>query len=340
MPAPGRSAPDEPHDAGALAHALEPAIRAACDDRLSTVEWFRADWQRGGAATGYARFQLSPSDSRDVVVKLPLSPIESRFLVGLASTDAPTPRVVAHGDSLGGYDLAWVVMERVPGAPLSASLHPEVFADICNAAAAFHRHAGDLWPVASALADAERWRFRTDPDWPALIDRARHAAKDSRIPEASRWNDAIRHAQRSLPRILPPWLSRPIRCWRHGDLHPGNAMRRPDPSPWGQPACILLDFAETTPGHWVEDAVYLERMHWGRASNGKPALDGVKTVSLLAKARKALGLETDGDYGLLANLRRVLTAATLPAFLDREGTKAHLHAGLETLERLLPLVTK
>ncbi len=342
--------------AGELAHMLEPVIRERCGGKLSPVSWFRADWQRGGAATGYASFEVAPGDSREVVVKLPVGPTEYRVAVALGGADAPTPRVVAHAESLGAYDLAWLVMERVPGAPLTAVLHKEAFAELCAAAAAFQLHMARAWPMvgdgaSAALAQSTGGQAAgsesrptiapADPDWAALLDKARHAVKDSRIPETGRWNDGIRHTQKALPTILSAWAARPINAWRHGDLHAGNAMRRPEGSPWGPAGCVLLDFAEVAPGHWVEDAVYLERMHWGRpGADGKPALEGVKTVSLLGKARKSLGLDTSGDYGALANIRRVLSAATIPAFLDREGTKGHLHVALETLDRLLPLVVK
>lgn len=314
----------------ALASALAPALLDACAGRLSPIAWFRADWQRGGAGTGYAAWTFDDGSTRDVVVKLPVGPVERRFTVGLSETDAPSPRVVAHGMELGGYDLAWLVMERLPGDPLAAALHKEVFQELAEACAAFHHRAGELWPIGP---DARR---AADPDWGALIETARAAAKDSHIPHYAQWNDALKHTQKALPRLLAAWTARPINTWRHGDLHAGNAMRRPDGSPWGTPGCVLLDFAEVQPGHWVEDAVYLERMHWGR----KDALDGVKPVSLLAKARRARGLDTEGDYGALANIRRVLTAASIPAFLDREGTPSHLNASLETLERLLPVVGK
>lgn len=350
MPDPGPIGIAQPgKDAGGLAHALEPVIRAQCEAmsgaRLSALSWFRADWQRGGASTAYAVATLPTGEAREVVVKMPVGPTEHKVTVALGALDAPTPRLIAHGAELAGYDLAWLVMERIPGQPLTTALHREVFAELCAAAAGFQKHILDSFPM-TGEAGARLTTAPADPDWPALIDRARHAVKDSHIPEASKWNDALKHTQKALPSILAAWQARPINAWRHGDLHAGNAMRRPVASPWGPACCVLLDFAEVQPGHWVEDAVYLERMHWGAViphghdGSGKPALEGVKTVSLLAKARKALGLQTDGDYGALANVRRVLAAATVPAFLDREGTKAHLHAALETLERLLPIVAK
>ena len=106
-------------DASELAHALEPALRDACDGRLGPVRWFRTDWQRGGAATGFSTFRYDGEETpRDVVVKLPIGPTEHRTLVELGKTDAPTPRVAADGGTglvrrrLGGDG-------ETPGLPLS-----------------------------------------------------------------------------------------------------------------------------------------------------------------------------------------------------------------------------
>lgn len=61
------------------------------------------------------------------------------------------------------------------------------------------------------------------------------------------------------------WESRPRDTWCHGDLHPGNAMRR-DLGNGQRGRCVLLDLAFVHPGHWVEDAVYIERQFWARPS--------------------------------------------------------------------------
>ena len=37
-----------------LASSLEPALRKQTNNRLNDIHWFRTDWQRGGAATGFA----------------------------------------------------------------------------------------------------------------------------------------------------------------------------------------------------------------------------------------------------------------------------------------------
>ena len=177
------------------------------------------------------------------------------------------------------------------------------------------------------------------------------------IQEAQRWNQAIKHVQHVLPRLVARWESRPINTWCHGDLHPGNAMRRPaaaggplppgatpgggdgGPTPADNPApCVLLDLALVHAGHWVEDAVYLERLYWGKPE----LLHGVKPVSALSKFRKELGLHPapGEDSAMLASVRRVLMAASAPAYLHREGHPRYVHTALETIERLLPLVSK
>ncbi len=321
--------PDLPNGASgaALASALGPALVQHCDGRLSDIAWFRSDWQRGGAGTGYATWTFDDGSKRDVVVKLPIGPTEHRFLVGLAKTDAPTPRIVAEGSEIAGYDLAWAVMERCPGSPMARSLTKEHFQELCDAAARFYKHALDVCPVDKPAPE---------PDWAAALTKSREATKNARLNHASHWNDLIHKVQKCLDRFLPTWLARAVTGWRHGDLHPGNAMHRPEGSPWGPAGCVLLDLAEVRPGHWVEDAIYLEHLHWSRPE----ALDGVKCVSLLAKARRAVGLDTSDDYPTLANIRRVLYAATAPANIRQEGSSAHLDASLKTLERLLPVVSK
>ncbi len=317
-------------DAHDLGPALQPALLAACEGRLRDIHWFRVDWQIGGAATAHAKYRRGEGEPLlDVVVKLPVGPREYRFLTGLCDTPAPTPRLAQHGKELGGYDFAWIVMERLPGNPPSPLLHRDVFERLTEAAAHFQWRCGERWPLEPPPPA---------PDWESLLDRARdalHANPD--VPDAQEWISAIKHTHKALERLVAVWSARSINCWRHGDLHPGNCMERPAGSPWGaDPGYVLFDLAEAQPGHWVEDAVYLERQFWCRPD----VLDGVKPVSLLAKARRSLGLDTSDDYGRLANIRRVLMAATSPAFLHQEGRPAYMRAALGVLDRLLPQVTK
>ncbi len=312
------------HDLGP---SLEPQLKEACKGALQDVRWFRTDWQRGGAATAYAKHVTVGGEVLDVVVKLPVGPREYRFLTGLGETDAPTPRVVFHGLELGGYDFAWVVMERLPGNPLSASVSKQTFHQLTEAAARVQMRAGEKW----ALSEAE------NPfNWTFLLDKAKEAIRNNHPKEEHEWAGLIRHTHRVLPTLVTMWNARAINSWCHGDLHAGNAMLRPENSPWGAAGTILFDMGEVHPGHWVEDAVYLERQYWGKPE----VLDGAKPLSLLAKARKALGLDCSDDYAMVANVRRLLMASVAPAFMHREGNPKYLHAAREIAERLLIMLGK
>lgn len=319
---------EEPQPAAQLAAhdlgpALEPALIEACEGRLTDVHWFRVDWQRSGAATAYAKYDVG-GEPRDVVVKLPIGPREYHFATALSGRAPQFASIVAHGMEVGGYDLAWIVMERVPGDPLAARLHKSVFMGLAEAAAAFYQHAREAFPD---VGDPR------DEDWEGEIGAARKAVKDNHIPREQEWSNALKETQKALPRLLARWKSRPADIWCHGDLHPGNLMQRNEGSAWGEPSCVLLDMAEVHAGHWVEDAVYVERRYWGKPD----VLEGIKPVSLIAKAMKKNGVTPDDSYADLANIRRVLMAATAPAFLRSEGHPAHLAGALATLEKTLPL---
>ena len=319
------SATGVPHDFGPQ---LEPALQQACGGKLHDIRWFRTDWQHGGAATAIGAYECVPGEPpREVVIKLPVGPKEYRFAVGLNATDAPTPRIAAHGLEIGGWDLAWLVMERLPGTPLAAHLHKEVFDALTHAAAGFYRHACATWPVP---APSESFPYEE------LIHRSREQAKAGGVPESQSWTHTLHDVQKHLPSLLLKWRARPINAWCHGDLHAGNAMRRPEDSPWGKPGCVLFDFAEVHPGHWVEDAIYLERMYWGKPE----ALAEIKPVSLMARARRSEGLDTSGDYAMIANIRRVLMASCAPAFARHDGHPRYMHGALEILHKFMPQVLK
>ena len=342
--------------AASLAAALEPVLRAACEERLSEVQWFRSSWQAGGAATGFATFRVEGADPVPVVVKLPVGPAEYRWTValgglphaverlddgplddggacevspGYACAMGPTPRVYAAGAAIGGYDLAWLVVERLDGTPVSNSMSRTSLESMLRATADWYTRAARLRAVDGARG------VKTE-NWEGLLSRAREAIKTHGIAEPQRWNHAVHQAQRALPTLTARWSARPINTWCHGDLHPGNAMLRRGFAGNGAGACVLIDLALVHPGHWLEDAVYLERLPWGRSE----LLDGVKPVNFLARACRDAGLPTGEDYTLLANVRRVLMAATAPAFLAREGHPKYIHAALEMLERCLPLATR
>jgi aminoglycoside phosphotransferase (APT) family kinase protein len=318
----------------ALGASLGPALIQHCHGRLSTIEWFRSTWQHGGAATGFARWRRDDGAEIEVLVKVPVGPVEYRWTTQLSdaaeslngfakipgASHLPTPRVLASADGLGEYDLAWLVMERLQGPTLTHGWCRESLESLLWSAALMQAKAEHLAPVGAAPAQ---------PDWEGLIHKARDIARASELPEAQHWNESVKHVQRHLPRLEARWAARPINAWCHGDLHPGNAMRRDDGGP-----CVLIDLALTHAGHWVEDAVYLERQFWGHAQG----LFGVHPVSLLAKYRRELGVTTEGDYGALANVRRVLMAACAPVYLEHEGNSRYLHAALETIDKVLPQV--
>jgi hypothetical protein len=325
------AASQSPHsghqDGMSLGTSLGPALTDACCGRLSHIEWFRSTWQHGGAATGFALWRGDDGRPTEVLVKLPVGPVEHRWTIALSEGPdgaAATPRILASGTTIGGYDLAWLVMERLDGHTLTHGWCKESLEDLLRAAARMQACAAARAPVS---------RPPSPPDWERAIAHAREIAKKSALPEAQHWNEAVKRVQKVLPRLAAKWSARPIDSWCHGDLHPGNAMRRRVPG-GERPPCILIDLALVHPGNWVEDAVYLERQFWGRPDQ----LFGVHPVSVIARCRRELGLPTDGDYGALANLRRVLMAACAPVNLAQEGHPRYLHAALETLERLLPQV--
>lgn len=311
------------HDLGPQ---LQPALESNCDGRLTDIHWFTTDWQRGGAATARATWRSDDGEPRDVVVKLPVGPVELKFHTLLAGNGAPVPGVAASGRELGGYDFAWIVMERLPGDPLSRRMEKATFRMICESAGVFYARASESTPIDERVPLTK---------WEEILDAARRALHETPVPNAQRWTNAVKKTQKALPALVSTWRARPINAWCHGDLHPGNALMREAGSSWGEPGCVLIDFAEVRAGHWVEDAIYLERIHWGRPD----VLKGVKTTSLIAKARRENGLENGEGYGELGNIRRVMLASCVPAFLSREGHPAYLEGALCVLEKLLPTVT-
>lgn len=119
----------------------------------------------------------------------------------------------------------------------------------------------------------------------------------------------------------------PLNTWCHGDFHGGNAMRR-----FGATrGCVLIDLALVHPGHWLEDALYLERQFWAKPE----LLHGIKPVTVLGRLHRERGMPDPG-YVDLANIRRVLMASTALSFVSAEGHPKYLHACLETVEKLLP----
>lgn len=321
-----------------LGRSLQPALERACRGKLDSIRWFKADWQRGGAATGFAT-ALVVRDSiegweteRQVVIKAPIGWTEYRALRDLGLTNAPTPRVMMMGTELEPYDFAWVVMERVPGSPIITRLDEDpraVFDMLADATARFYKHCLECW----GPPDSVPIRY----NWHALLERSITSLNDNpTIAHHDRWVRAIERTQAILDPIVTRWRARATDTWCHGDLHPGNAMIRPAGSAWGEPGVILIDFAEMHPGHWIEDAVYMERLFWAR----EPIASVTDPVEQIAAARLRHSLPVDDNYRELADIRRALKAASAPAFVHMEGHPAYLQAALAMLERVVPRLSR
>ena len=300
---------------------LEPALRQVCEGRLSPVRWFRTDWQHGGALTGYSNYQEDLSSEialHPVVVKLPITPNELRWLLRLQDAHGVVPRVYAHGDCLGGYDMAWVVMEHLPHGPLSPSWNGTAFDLIIDAAGQFY-NAAQQFPVNVTAPDEE---------WPVVLDRSRQWIRQQRPQHDKQWAKVLKHVARKLDDWMSVWSQRPVDQWCHGDLHLANAMTR-QPPPQG-PA-VLIDFALTHAGHWVEDAVYLEHLYWGH----RHKLDGRKPCQMMARKRRELGLTVHKNWAQWASIRRAMVAARTPSIRRFREDPHHLQACLAILEKEL-----
>jgi hypothetical protein len=309
-------------DPRSLAASLAPVLAESCEGKLSTIRWYRADWQRGGAATGTAEFELEAGGTAAVTVKLPVVQRELLWVNRLQKDPDQrgliAPRLYASGDSLGGYDLAWMVIERVPHGPLGAHWHDDHMARIAEAAARFYAGAS-RYPVDQPP--------RQEP-WEHLVEDARESLRVNDVPRRNEWRAAVKKLRGRLGPIVEEWEARDTDQWLHGDLHLANAMSRE--SMESGPVC-LIDFGEVRSGHWVEDAVYLERQLWARPQR----LKARKPVKEIAAARRSLGLAVEEDYSRLAMIRRALMAATAPKFLKSEGDPRHLDACLDWLEKAL-----
>lgn len=294
---------------------LEPALVRACRGQLSSVCWFRTDWQHGGALTGYATYQDERGGDHPVVVKLPVVPHERQWLIRLQRYSDVVPRVYAQGESLNGYDMAWVIMERLPHGPLGPSWNGHEFDLLVDAVGRFYNAARDFPVTGPALEE----------DWELILQRAREQTSRLGHAREKRWNKALKQARRKLKDWVEAWRERPVDQWCHGDLHLANAMTR-HPAPNG-PA-LLLDFALTHPGNWVEDAVYLEFQYWAH----RDQLGGRKICQLIARQRRALGLPVDSQWSRWASIRRAMLAIRTLTIGRHRNDPSHVQAALSLLE--------
>lgn len=296
-------------------------------------------WQRGGAATGFSTWTHESGECVRAMVKLPVGPVEHTWSTALGmvppqdwssqwALTLPIPRVLASGKEIGGADLAWIVTERLEGPPLGHELGEAGAQELIRAVADFQAAAMRIAPLGSRPVPTA---------WEVTVERSKATAKDGGIEHAPRWLEMLKKVYKALPYLKGKWEARATNAWCHGDLHPGNAMRRGMPAELIQKrGCVLIDLALVHAGHWVEDALYLERQFWGH----EEMLGGVKPVSLLAKLRRERGLPADDQYSELAAVRRVLTASCAPALMEREGNRKYLAAALGMIEKFLPQVAR
>lgn len=328
-----------------LGSSLGPALWEACGDRLGHIEWFSTPWQRSGSATARTWWRLPSGDVIQAIAKVPVNYREWRWTTALGAADPmmwdraeercrPVPRVLAGGLELGGYDMAWLVIEAVTGQTIARVLEQSAeqptraagaVVALCGAAAAFHKEAIDLATPAARDRDS-------DPDWSRLIARSNEACEVNPIGRQRDWIAALKGIEPLMPGLIARWSGRGHETWCHGDLHPGNAILRPSARADGTPCVALIDLGLIHAGHWIEDALYIERLHWGRPER----LGGVEPLLELAAAREALGLENGDDWRELAGVRRVLMAATSPAFLNHEHDARYLEAALRIISEYHP----
>ncbi len=306
-------------DQRALASSLEPALHKVLHGKLKPIHWFKADWQRGGAATGKSVYE-DESGTHQVVIKLPIGPQELIWTRRLqeSSEELVVPRLFASGSELGGYDLAWLVMECLPTGPLALRWHENHVQRIAAAAAKFY-------------ASAAAFKVNQDPKrepWEQLISDAQKSVKVNHIADHKRWAAALKTLKRRSQPLVEQWRARRADQWLHGDLHMANAMTRGE---FTKGSVVLIDLAEVHVGHWLEDAVYLERQFWAIPERMKQA----RPVRAIATARRRLGLEVETQFGQLAMVRRALLAGSAPAFMKSEGPPRYLAACLIRLESAL-----
>ena len=188
---------------------LEPVLHKSCGGRLSAINWFRTDWQRGGALTGYSHYRDDDGQNVAAMVKLPVPPAERLWLERLQAAGDVVPRLFAHGQALNGYDMAWLVMERMPHGPLGAAWQGRQFDLLIEAAGRFYKATE---PFAVDSPPPQR-------DWQAILQTARKKVSDRALPDAQRWKKVLKSADSKLRSWLSVWDDRRLDCWCHGDLH-------------------------------------------------------------------------------------------------------------------------
>lgn len=299
---------------------------AACDGRLRDVSWFTSDWQRGGSATARGVWDGGDAGEMPVIVKVPVGGIELRWSgrLGGGACEPCVPRVVASGETLNGYDLGWLVLERVEGETVASDPSARHVRLLIEAAASFQ---------ARAIEHEAPAHPPKPPEWGEIIERSRDAARRGALPESQAWNEALKDVQKSLVSMTRRWLVRPINAWCHGDVHPGNGIIESLDEDVRR--CRLIDLGLVHAGHWTEDALMLERLFWGQMDR----LGKLRPVSALGRARRDHGLDNGPDHTELVAIRRVLMAASVPANIGHENSQDYVRYALDVVLRFLPKIS-
>ena len=273
---------------------------------------FRTVWQHGGAATAWVKCVES---QRDGMVKLPVKAKERRWHRRIRESHDPdlAPELFAVGDTIGSVDFAWIVMERIQGNPLHQAPDVHAVDQACEAFARFQK-ASRPFAVQQRPAPA---------GWLKQIEQTRKSLQA--LPEdlAVSWRDALDALAKYHDEAIATWRYRPIKGWVHGDAHLGNILRTE------QDGVRLIDCAQVRAGHWVEDAIALERPLWQRPE----LLSTTDPVDMMAGYRRQMGLPVRAEDGRLAAIRRTLLAATAPAWSRTEGGFSGLRSTLKVLEQ-------
>ncbi|WP_405063447.1 aminoglycoside phosphotransferase family protein [Kribbella sp. NBC_01505] len=213
----------------------------------------------------------------EVLLKVGVSETQ-RFWSSVVAERDPglAPRVLAAGDRLGGVELGWVVMERLPGG-LHDGWGGAEFGLLMDAGVRFQALARTIAspPCAELTADAVHgWLVAgKERDAPGPVDAVLERFTDD-------W--------RFVNEVCEPEI-----C--HGDLHMGNVLMR-TPAPEISPA-LLIDF-EPCRMPWVFDAAYAQVLNSDPARAGWQGL-----VGQMADHRRTRGLP------VCADLTRVTTIA-------------------------------
>ena len=281
-------------------------------EKFTDLVPFRTVWQHGGAATAWVK---CVETQRDGMVKLPVKAWERRWHRRIRESRDPdlAPDLFAIGDTIGNVDFAWIVMERIQGNPLHQVPDAHSVEQACEAFARFQK-ASQPFAVQRRPAPA---------GWLKQIEQTRKSLQALPQDLAVSWRDALDALAKYHDEAIAAWRYRPIKGWVHGDAHLGNILRTE------QDEVHLIDFAEVRAGHWVEDAIALERPLWQRPE----LLSNMDPVDMMAGYRRQLGLPVRAEDGRLAAIRRTLLAATAPAWSRTEGGFAGLRSTLKVLEQ-------